>query len=232
MRFFLNNSFYIISVIISLALWGLGFYKFLALYLLVVIMVSFFHRRISPHHQEDYFLKEGVFYAPVNGRVKSIKQGVEHPKFGKDLTEVTFTISWLREAGLYFPTGSEVLELFYEKGKSFFRYFFDIEHSALEKYSGVYLKLKSTNSEQKEYGIQVVKCILGSWPKVRVVPGDRGRAQVNFGFLGLGGTVLLYLPSQCEILVKNSQLAIAGQTIIAARLDESGNANTQLNEES
>lgn len=217
-----------LSLFVALMLWSLGLYKLLAVVVFIIIITAFFTRRISPHHREDYFLKEGVFYSPVNARVKSINHGIEHPKFGEDLTEVVFTISWFREAGLYLPTASEVLELFYEKGKGFFRYFFDIEHDLLDKYSGVSLRLKSTGSDHKEYGIQVIKCFLGSWPKVRVIPGDRGSAQVNFGFLGLGGTVLLYLPSQCEILVKNGQLAIAGQTIIAARSGESCSTNIKL----
>ncbi len=231
MRFFLNNSFYLISAFIFFCLWFFGLYTFLGIYLLFLIIIGFFTRRISPHHQEDAFLKEGVFYAPVNGRVRSIVQNIKHPKFGDDLIEVSFTISWIREAGLYLPTGSEVLDLFYEKGKSFFRYFFHLERDGLDKYSGVYLKFKSVNGEQKEYGIQVIKCILGQWPKVRVIPGDRGRAQVNFGFLGLGGTVLLYLPSQYEILVKDGQLATAGQTIIAARTEENSSSESEVNKE-
>ncbi len=231
MRFFLNNSFYIISVLILFFLWSLSLYLFIGLYLLFIIIIGFFTRRISPHHQEDALLKEGVIYAPVNSRVKSITQHVDHPKFGKDLIEVNLTISWLREAGLYLPTGSEVQGLFYEKGKSFFRYFFTLEREEIDKYSGVYVKFKTTSNEQNEYGIQVIKCFLGQWPQVRVIPGDRGRAQVNFGFLGLGGTVLLYLPSQYEILVKDGQLATAGQTIIAARNEEMSSSVSEVNKE-
>lgn len=231
MRFFLNNSFYFFSILTIFFLWFLGLYTFLGLCLLFIIIVGFFTRRISPHHQQDALLKDGVIYSPVNGRVKSITQHIQHPKFGDDLIEVSFTISWLREAGLYLPTGSEVLDLFCEKGKSFFRYFFSLERDVIDKYSGVYLRFKTVNDEQKEYGIQVIKCFLGQWPKVRVIPGDRGRAQVNFGFLGLGGTVLLYLPSQYEILVKDGQLATAGQTIVAARTEENSSSMSEENKE-
>ncbi len=221
MRFFLNNSFYLFSLFIIFFLWLFSFYSFLGVFLVFLIVVGFFTRRISPHHAEDALLKEGVFFAPVNGRVRAITQHVDHPKFGNDLIEVQFTISWLREAGLYLPARAEVLDLIYEKGKNYFRYFFELDRTIIDKYSGVFLKFKAENSEQKEFGIQIVKCSLGSWPKIRVIPGDRGRAQVNFGFLGLGGTVLLYLPSQYEILVKDGHLATAGQTIVAARIDES-----------
>ncbi len=231
MRFFLNNSFYILSVFILIFSWLFGLYSILGIYLLFIALTAFFMRRISPHHQEDALLKDGVFYAPVNGRVRSIRTGVSHPKLGDDYIEVSFSVSWIRESGLYFPTRSEVLDLFYEKGKSFFRYFFELDSEVIDKYSGVYLKFRTINGEQKEYGIQVLKCNLGMWPSVRVIPGDRGKAQVNFGFLGLGGTVLLYLPSQYEILVKDGQLTTAGQTIIAARTEENINLDVDTNEE-
>ena len=220
MRFFLNNSFYTLSVLAIFFLWITGLYTFLGVLFVFLAITAFLTRRISPHHQEDALLKEGVFYAPVNGRVSSITSHVNHPKFGDDLIEVKFTTSWIREAGLYLPTRSEVLDLSYEKGKSLFRYIFHLERESIDKYSGAYLKFRAVNNEQKEYGIQIIKCILGAWPKVRVIPGDRGRAQVNFGFFGLGGTVLLYLPSQYEILVKDGHLATAGQTIVAARIEE------------
>ena len=222
MRFFLNNSFYTLSFIILFLLWIFGLYTFLGLYLLFFIVTAFLTRRISPHHQEDFLLKEGVFYAPVNGRIRSITPNVNHPKFGDDFIEVAMTISWIREAGVYLPTRSEVMDLSYKRGKTLFRYLFDLDHHSLAEYSGVFLKLKAVVSE-REYGIQIIKCALGLWPQLRVIPGDRGRAQVNFGFLGLGGTVLLYLPAQYEILVKESQLTTAGQTIIAARVDETIN---------
>ena len=111
MRFFLNNSFYVLSVLAILFLWITGFYTFLGLLVLFLLVTAFLTRRISPHHAEDALLKEGVFYAPVNGRVSSITPHVNHPKFGDDLIEVKFTISWIREAGLYLPTRSEVLDL-------------------------------------------------------------------------------------------------------------------------
>lgn len=221
MRFFLNNSFILISILILFAFWVVGFYIGILLYLIFIGIVAFFTRRISPHHQEDATLKDGVFYAPVNGRVTSINLNVNHPQFGESLTEVVFTLSWVRESGLYFPAKSEVIELFFEKGKSFFRYFQKINPELIDKYSSLLLKFQTLDDQHSDYGVQLIKCPLGMWPQVRVIPGDLGRAQVNFGFFGLGGTVVFYLPPQYEILVKEGLKATAGQTIVAALNEES-----------
>ena len=70
------------------------------------------------------------------------------------------------------------------------------------------------NINNKRFGIEFYKCPVGFWPKLVVIPGDRGKAQVNMGFFGLGGTTVVYLPKEFELTINEGTEVIAGQTIV------------------
>lgn len=200
--------------LIFFLLWAFGFYWLFLITLVIFLVTLFFSRRIPPAFQEDAALKEGIFYAPVNGSVVVINEGIEHPHFGSDLNEIVVLSPWWREHGIYFPAKAEVIDLFYERIKGRFRYFYKSLFSKdEERKPSLSLGLRCVEGEK--VGIDFYKCLTGMWPQVRVIPGDKGRAQVNMGFFGLGGLTVLYLPRNYEILLKEGLDLIAGQSIVA-----------------
>lgn len=214
MRFFLNSFYYLTFGLIFFLLWALGFYWLFFVCLVVFAGVLFFSRRLAPEFQEDAALKEGIFYAPVNGKVVSISEGVTHPHFGSHLNEVVVLSPWWREHGIYFPAKAEVIDLFYERTKGRFRYFYkSLFGKDVQRKPSLSLGLRCVEGSQ--VGLDFYKCVAGMWPQVRVIPGDKGRAQVNMGFFGLGGLTVLYLPQNYEILLKEGLDLIAGQSIVA-----------------
>jgi hypothetical protein len=48
------------------------------------------------------------------------------------------------------------------------------------------------------------------------LPGDRGKVRANWGFFPFGGTVLVYLSENYEILVKEGDSLEAGKSILCA----------------
>ncbi|MCF8057967.1 MAG: hypothetical protein K9K67_01615 [Bacteriovoracaceae bacterium] len=159
-------------------------------------------------------LKEGILYAPVNGKIVLINNGIEQNRYGKNLTEVVIVSSWWREHGIYFPLKAEIIDLAYEGGVGHFRYFFkSIFNKDSKRKPSLSVGMRCVNDIT--VGLDFYKCVTGLWPKVRVIPGDKGKAQVNLGFFGLGGTTVLYLPENYEILAREGLDVVAGQAIVA-----------------
>lgn len=60
----------------------------------------------------------------------------------------------------------------------------------------------------------------GPWgflPQIFVLSGDKGKAGGNIGFISGGGTLVLYLPKNYEILVKENDSLELGKTQLAKR---------------
>lgn len=192
----------------------LGLYWLFFITLLIFSGFLFFSRRLPPSYQEDSDLKAGILFSPVNGKVIKVNQGIDHPTIGNNLQEVVIVSNWVREQGIYFPVRSEIIDINYVPTKGKFRYviknFFEKGQERLPSLSIILRSIDSTL-----YGMDFYKCPTGMWPKVRVIPGDRGKAQVNLGFFGLGGTTAMYVPGEYEVCVKEGLDLIAGQSIIA-----------------
>lgn len=214
MRFFLNSLFFSVFIFIFLFLWILGLYWLFFIALIVFSGFLFFSRRLAPAFQEDADLKSGILFSPVNGKVIKVNEGIDHPTIGNNLQEVVIVSNWIREQGIYFPVRSEIIDINYVPNKGKFRYtiknFFEKGKERLPSLSIILRSIDSTL-----YGLDFYKCPTGMWPKVRVIPGDRGKAQVNLGFFGLGGTTAMYVPGDYEVCVKEGLDLIAGQSIIA-----------------
>lgn len=218
MRFFLSSFYFVVFFFSLFLLWFLGLYLVSFFLVIVFLIILFLSRRLSPKFQEEFILKEGIFYSPVNARVVSVKKNIFHPRLNKSMTQVKLVSSWIREGGLYLPIKSEFKDLVFDSGKPLFRYFNDVvDYKSLKERSHLWVLLE--DDQGCEFGLEFYKCPTGLWPSLRVIPGDRGKAQVNFGFFGLGGTTILYLPSSYEIIVKESLQTVAGQTIIGRYRD-------------
>ncbi len=213
-RTYLSYNVHCFFAFLIFILWIIESSFALLLAILAYGIFLFFFRKYKSVYHEDAAIKKGMIYSPVNGRVISIKKGVDHAFFGKNLSEFRILIPWWKEFGLYLPSKSEVIDLVVERGKSFYR-FCKTELPSQEVQMAPSLAILLRGVEGDFLGMQLIKCPLGLWPEVSVIPGDRGKCQVSVGHFPLGGTVLLYLPSKYEILVDSDQEAMAGLTIIA-----------------
>lgn len=176
-------------------------------------MLYFFRRRRGVY-KENQSVKDGIVYSPSSGKVIKINSLESHSLFGNDLNKVQIRVPWHKDYGIYLPYTSEVKDLRTITGKDFFRYS-KWATLDLKSKSGVLIALK--NQKGDEIGLQLVKCVAGLWPEIKVMPGDRGKRQANIGLLPLGGTLILYIPKKYEILVHEGQEVVAGESLIAGQ---------------
>lgn len=198
--------------ILGLLLWIFTSLKYVFLFGLVYLIIYFVLRRDTNYFRDDPMIMTGVIYAPANGVVVHVEENVNHSFFGEGLTEIQIRIPWWKEMGVFLPISAEVKDLRIFKGKSFFRFGCYAQKAGIANYSGLGMIL---DTKVTHVGLSLVRCPLGLWPEVSVMPGDRGSRRVNFGFLPFGGTLLLYLPKKYEILVKKNDATQAKETILA-----------------
>ncbi len=203
-----NSLFFIIGILI----WIFAGLKYLGIFACLYLVAYFILRRDHNYFRDDPTLTKGVVFSPCNGSVVNIVQKVNHAFFGEDIIEIQIRIPWWKEMGLFLPISTEIKDLRIFRGKSFFRYGNYAEKAGMANYSGLGIVF---DNREHLLGLSLVRCPLGLWPEVTVMPGDRGSRRVNFGFLPFGGTLLLYLPKKYEILVKNNDTVQAKETILA-----------------
>jgi hypothetical protein len=163
------------------------------------------HREISS--------SKGFIFSPVYGKLLQIKKNVSHKILGQNLIELRFSIPLGSEMGLYLPTQGEIIDLNLKWGTVINRSG-EIPSQEIEALNVPLLKIKNKHNEI--IGMQFIECVFGFNPHFYILPGDRGMALANFGYFPFGGTVLLYLPGNYEILVKEGSRVSPRDVLIAS----------------
>ena len=175
-------------------------------------------RRSSVPYRDTLKNDGEIYLSPVYGEVKSIRRNVELPHVAGEGQEVRIAISGWSEKGLYLPTAGEATYLRAIKGAriardaettAFYRPMDDVAHTDLV--------LTSKNKTQTL--MRFVDCKYGKRPTIWLKSGDRGRGAACFGYYPFGGTLLIYLPNNSDILVFEKEFVVPGQTVIAALKD-------------
>jgi hypothetical protein len=205
------NTWAFIYIVISLLF---GFYKFAIVIFILHSLLYLLLRKNRNDFRDDPVSTKGMIFSPANGKILHVEKGVSHGIFGSNLIEIQIMIPWWKEMGIYMPLSAEIKNMMVHKGRSFFRYFKAFEKVGANTGKGVSLHL---DNHGESVGFTFYKCRLGLLPSLVVLPGDRGGRRVNLGYFPLGGTVVLYLPENYEILIHANDEIIAGETILAAR---------------
>ncbi|MCB9060267.1 MAG: hypothetical protein H6622_01940 [Halobacteriovoraceae bacterium] len=93
--------------------------------------------------------------------------------------------------------------------------FFKITLEGDNRTNGQYVRFLNKFSEY--FALQFVQCPFGGAAQVWSLPGDRGNRQANLGFFPLGGSVLIYIPVNYEIIVQQGEWVKSTETILANR---------------
>ncbi len=201
--------------IYSLWNWDVGI-KFLVSLGLLILFFAF--RRTGVPYRDTLKNDGEIYLSPVFGVVESIRRDTtiwdEFP-----LThEVRISIGPWSEKGLYLPTTGEVSYLKANKGKKIPRnagseeFFLPITELA-------HTDLVLTSKNQAKSLMRFIDCVYGQRPTIWLKSGDRGRGAACFGNYPFGGTLIIYLPQNSDILVFEKERVVPGQTVIAALKD-------------
>lgn len=212
LKSYLPAKFNTIAFTIFFFLWVFSFYKTLGIAFVAYVLLYISLRRNRNDFRDDPIVTKGVIFAPANGKIVHIENNVSHGTYGDQLIEVQIMIPWWKETGVSMPLSAEIRTLLVLKGQSFFRYHKAEEKIGTREGKGVSLAL---DNRGETVGLTFLKCKLGLWPELMIMPGDRGGRRVNIGYFPFGGTVMLYLPKKYEILLKTNDEVTAGETILA-----------------
>ena len=179
---------------------------------LIYLLILFLFRKNPKHLFKEITSSKGFIFSPVFGKLVRIRKKVSHRVFGENLIELQFQIPFASEMGLYLPTKCEITDLILKSGTVISR-FGSIPGQEDKALDVPLLKIK--NQKNEIIGMQFVECVYGFYPQFYVLPGDRGMSLANFGYFPFGGTVLLYLPGNYEILVKEKTSVSPRDVLIA-----------------
>ena len=209
---FLSRNIHLAFCFLILFFWwfsqlGIGFF-------VLVIYSSLWWLFRRNHREEDFpqeTLQEAVF-SPANGKVLEVSDKIENSFFGKDLHLIRIRINPFCEYSVLLPVQSEVQDFHFYPVWGPLRWL-TVPKDFIERALGVCVTLRTRSGHL--VGMQFLRCFLGFWPRLVVVPGDRGRALSRMGFFPFGGNLILYLPGHYEIVAKKGDDVIAGLTILA-----------------
>lgn len=175
---------------------NLGLIGFAFCTLVFAILILIF-RSSRKDLREDSSISDDIILSPVNGRVVKITKSVAHDFFGEDYTCVVVSVPFWKELGLFFPATSEIEDV----------------QASCEKCLDHLVKFKLSSG--LEIGLGVGQNMLRILPKIVVLPGDRGKQKMNFGYLPFGGEIKVYIPSSLEVLINEKDEVVAGQGVLA-----------------
>lgn len=206
---------FLILGVYGLRNWAIAYNILLTI--LIVVILYLFRRSFIPYR--DTLKNDGEIYlSPVHGVIESIRRDTTTWDEVPYSHEVRISIGLWDEKGLYLPTAGEVSYLKATRGNKIDRGADSQEfYRPSAELSSTDLVLTSKNFTKSL--MRFIDCTYGQRPSMWLKSGDRGRGAACFGYYPLGGTLIIYLPQNSDILVFEKERIVPGQTVIAALKD-------------
>lgn len=212
--FFLpSEAFFGIFFFWIFVLWKMSF-GYQLLVSIIFFVVLFATRRAGVPFRETNKGKGELFLSPVHGEIRSIRKDISLRDLPEFAHEIRISISGWSEKGLYLPTAGEVSFLKATKGRRIPR------DADSRSFYGTLDDVSHTDFILKSFGetktlMRFVDCRYSTRPTIWLKSGDRGRGAACFGYYPFGGTLLIYLPKNSDILVFENEKVVPGQSVIA-----------------
>ena len=208
---------YIFFFIWIYAFWNWSFgYK--ALTSVILLTVFYALRRSSIPYRDTLKNNGEIFLSPVHGIVQSIRRDTSVWDDVPITHEVRISIGPWDEKGLYLPTSGEVSFLKASRGNKIPRYA-EAQNFYLPASEIAHTDFILTSKNLSKTLMRFIDCTYSQRPSIWLKSGDRGRGAACFGYYPFGGTLIIYLPQNSDILVFEKERVVPGQTVIAALKD-------------
>lgn len=191
----------IISYFFSKSFASKLFFLFSILYLFIV----WFFRNPT----RNYIINEREVVAPADGKIITIQKTFEHEVLKKFCIQISIFMSPLNVHVTRYPVSGKVIYSKYHPGK----YLFAWHKKASTKNEHTTITIRT-----KEQELVLFRQIAGFVARRIVLYSKEGceaQAGKEFGFIKFGSRLDLFLPLNCNILVKIGQKTIGAKTIIA-----------------
>jgi hypothetical protein len=208
----LQKKYHISFIAFLLFSFWIGLWAILIIFLLIYAGLIYLFRRDSKDFLESHDISQGVVLSPVNGKVLSVRKGVAHRLYGENLTEIQISIPWWVEWSVRLPVTGDIVDYDIGKRNSLFR-FLQLDQAQNADDRGITYTLMGPTGSR--IGLQFIPCPLGLDPQLIISPGDRGMRVASIGYFPLGGTVIVYLQGDSEVLVNINDTLVAGESPLA-----------------
>src|SRR5262249_29193397 len=152
---------------------------------------------------------EGIVVSPADGKVVSIVDIKDDPKFTEAATRVSIFLSPLDVHINRMPISGQVEEVSYQRGKFVAAY--KDEASARNEQNA----LRVVDERRRELGVVQIAGVLARRIICRVRRSDQVQRGERFGLIMFGSRTDAYLPSGCRVEVTEGQRVKGGETILA-----------------
>jgi hypothetical protein len=215
--FFLPRmSIYIVIAFYTYAFFKLTFLETFFVTLLGLIATYPFRRPKVPY-QETVKTDGEIYLSPVFGTIESIRFNVPGPE-DIPMHEVRISTSILEPKGIYLPTNAEMSYLKANKGVGV-KTKAPIEQFTVSLESIAHTNLTIQSKNNCKTHLRFVDRPKSMRPTIWLKSGDKGRGAACFGYYPLGGTLLIYLPNNSDILVFEKEQMRPGESVIARLKD-------------
>jgi phosphatidylserine decarboxylase len=151
---------------------------------------------------------EGLVVSPADGKVVSVADVSEAPRFAGTATRVSIFLSPLDVHINRFPVGGTIDEVLYKRGKFLAAY----KEAASERNEQNALKI--VDEKGRFFGVVQIAGVLARRIVCWVKPGDILARGDRFGLIMFGSRTDLYLPRGCKLEITEGQRVKGGETIV------------------
>ena len=203
----LRNEILIFSLVNYIIFWNskIIFWYFILPISIILLIMSVYFFRIP---KRKFKRKEGVVYAPCDGKVVVIEETTEDEFYKDKRIQVSIFMSPLNVHNQLYPISGDVKYIKYHPGK--FLVAWHPKASTDNERSTVVLENDSISVLCRQIAGAVARRII-TYPKVE----DRVDVADELGFIKFGSRVDLFLPLGTKINTKIEEKVTGGQSIIA-----------------
>lgn len=213
---YLPRAFQYYALLLILFLFIIASYKILSITVLFFLFLNFSYRK-KIFNVEDYIDTRGFeesVLCPISGYVSKLYSPLVGP-YSKKSVCIEISSSLHFETGLFLPTKSEVQEFILDTKDGIINLGY-LDYNYLKQNLINCLSIVFNDKHKNKIVLEFPRRMFLPWPKIWMMPGDRGKVGANIGHLPFGGKVYLYLPINYEILVTKGDKVTATSTMIAA----------------
>lgn len=214
--FFIKKNRLIKILLMTLVVLNFFNYILIILWCLFVFLYFVIHRKNKIDFKEVLNIDPDVILSPIDGVVEEIIYNINDEFHGVSGTKVRFNMTHLNRPGILLPVGGSILNKEDYDGKTFFRYGSNLNFSNGYHRSNITIKTK----QEKIIYLEFLKCPFGMNARTWIQPGDKGKLASCIGFVPLGGTALMTVPSDSELFIKVGDKVTAGATVISGLKDK------------
>jgi phosphatidylserine decarboxylase len=151
---------------------------------------------------------EGLVVSPADGKVVSIADVGQSPRFAGTVTRISIFLSPLDVHINRIPVGGKIDDIQYKQGKFLAAY----KEEASEQNEQNALEIVDDNG--RFFGVVQIAGVLARRIVCWVKPGDVLRRGDRFGLIMFGSRTDLYLPPGCKLEICEGQRVKGGETIV------------------